>query len=52
VNQRIREQLFAAGVAVAARPPFVHRNSGYRGRRRMLKSLGPERSNEVIWFFS
>jgi hypothetical protein len=49
LNKRIRENLFAAGVTVSARPPFVRRNSRYRGRGRMLKALGPELSNEVIW---
>jgi Methyltransferase domain len=49
VSERFREGLFAAGLVVSARPPFVTRHSQYRGRRRMLKALGPELSTEVTW---
>lgn len=47
LNKRTRENLFAAGVVVSVKPPFVRRR--YRYHDRMLKELGPELSNEVTW---
>lgn len=49
LSKRIREGLFTVGVVPSARPPFVTHHSRYRGRRRMLKALGPELSREVTW---
>ncbi|WP_297725793.1 hypothetical protein, partial [Mycobacterium sp.] len=39
---RLAQRLFAAGVTVSRRPPFVRRNSRYRDRSKMINALGPE----------
>lgn len=49
LSKRIREGLFAVGLVPSSRPPFLTHHSQYRGRRRMLKALGPELGNEVTW---
>ena len=49
LSKRFREGLLDAGLVFSRRPPFVTHYSRYRGRRRMLRALGPELSTEVTW---
>jgi hypothetical protein len=49
IKNRLAQRLFAAGVTVSRRPPFVRRNSRYRDRSKMINALGPELGREVAW---
>jgi hypothetical protein len=49
MTHSIRGVLNTVNLVPSRRPPFLSRRYPYRGRRAMLKALGPDLSAEVIW---
>jgi hypothetical protein len=49
MKQRLRQLLNAVNLVPSRQKPFLYRRYPYRGRRRMLRALGPELAAMTVW---